>query len=117
MKCISYCDARERIDPLLPHSALSGYNSWSSRDQTAVESEPLKWKNCLQDLLRHQHGQEAFAKFLKSEYSGENLTFWLHIISIVLFTSASAPTFVPVSKNVSREGNLRNAANWTRIIS
>lgn len=78
MKCISYCDARERIDPLLPHSALSGYNSWSSRDQTAVESEPLKWKNCLQDLLRHQHGQEAFAKFLKSEYSGENLTFWLH---------------------------------------
>lgn len=54
-------------------------------------------------------------------YSGskrrDNLTFWLHIISIVLFTSASAPTFVPVSKNVSREGNLRNAANWTRIIS
>ena len=73
----SYCDARERIDPLLPQSALSGYNSWSSRDQTAIESEPLKWKNGLSDLLRHQHGQEAFAKFLKSEYSGENLTFWL----------------------------------------
>jgi len=75
---ISYCDARERIDPLLPHSALSGYNSWSSRDQSALESEPLKWKNGLADLLRNQTGQEAFAKFLKSEYSGENLTFWLH---------------------------------------
>ena len=43
-----------------------------------MESEPLKWKNGLADLLRHKNGQIAFEKFLKSEYSGENLTFWVH---------------------------------------
>ena len=31
----------------------------------------------LHELLRTNDGQDAFGRFLKSEYSGENLSFWL----------------------------------------
>lgn len=73
----SHCEARQRIDPMLPESTITGSNSWTSRDQSVSESEPLRWKHSLHDLLRSSDGEEAFAKFLRSEYSGENLTFWL----------------------------------------
>ena len=53
-------------------------NKKTIRDLTALECDPLKWKNGLSDLLADDRGQQAFAKFLKSEYSGENLSFWLH---------------------------------------
>ena len=43
-----------------------------------LECDVLKWRNGLSDLLTDEKGQQAFAKFLKSEYSGENLSFWLH---------------------------------------
>jgi len=74
----SYCDARQKLDPLLPQSALSGYGSWTSRSVEVLECDVLKWRNGLSDLLTDEKGQQAFAKFLKSEYSGENLSFWLH---------------------------------------
>ena len=73
----SYCEARQRLDPLLPQSQLSGYSSWTSRDNSALECDALKWGNGLSDLLADEKGQQAFAKFLKSEYSCENLSFWL----------------------------------------
>lgn len=66
------------MDPLLPQSALSGYGSWTSRSVEVLECDVLKWRNGLSDLLTDEKGQQAFAKFLKSEYSGENLSFWLH---------------------------------------
>ena len=75
---LSYCDARQKLDPLLPQSALSGYGSWTSRSVEVLECDVLKWRNGLSDLLTDEKGQQAFAKFLKSEYSGENLSFWLH---------------------------------------
>ena len=66
------------MDPLLPQSALSGYGSWTSRSVEVLECDVLKWRNGLSELLTDEKGQQAFAKFLKSEYSGENLSFWLH---------------------------------------
>ena len=66
---------------LINHSSGSLLNinlTKTIRDLTALECDPLKWKNGLSDLLADDRGQQAFAKFLKSEYSGENLSFWLH---------------------------------------
>ena len=74
---LSHCEIRQSNDPIMPLSAISGYQSWTTRDFTVTETGPLKWKYSLHDLLRSPAGERAFATFLKSEYSGENLTFWL----------------------------------------
>jgi len=74
---ISHCEARQRLDPMVPESTLTGFNTWNLRDQTVAESAPLRWKCSLHELLRSSDGEAAFAKFLQSEYSSENLSFWL----------------------------------------
>ncbi|XP_068605396.1 regulator of G-protein signaling 18 [Brachionichthys hirsutus] len=37
----------------------------------------LRWSNSFEELLKHSDGVEAFSRFLKSEFSEENIEFWL----------------------------------------
>ena len=53
--------------------------SEKSKENTTLETEPLRWANGLSDLVRSDTGKELFAKFLKTEFSAENLTVWLQI--------------------------------------
>ncbi|EMP39063.1 Regulator of G-protein signaling 4 [Chelonia mydas] len=39
--------------------------------------EVQKWVDCLENLLHHNSGLAAFRAFLKSEYSEENIEFWV----------------------------------------
>ena len=112
---LSYCDARQKLDPLLPQSALSGYGSWTSRSVEVLECDVLKWRNGLSDLLTDEKGQQAFAKFLKSEYSGENLSFWLHTRRYRRAPSKTQYTPMLVTKLLSYFVANSDIANWYLI--
>ncbi|XP_028834125.1 regulator of G-protein signaling 5b [Denticeps clupeoides] len=45
--------------------------------QMMASDEPLKWRESFQDLLSNKHGLCAFSAFLVSEYSAENMAFYL----------------------------------------
>ncbi|XP_026525072.1 regulator of G-protein signaling 1 [Notechis scutatus] len=49
----------------------------SSRDVTLSTKEVIQWSQSLEKLLATHRGQEAFREFLKSEFSDENIEFWL----------------------------------------
>ena len=65
---------------MFPGSNVNGSVTWSSRnDRTIEEMTPLRWKLSFVDLLRCPDGIKFFQKFLESEYSGENLKFWIAV--------------------------------------
>ncbi|KAF5898259.1 regulator of G-protein signaling 18-like isoform X2, partial [Clarias magur] len=37
----------------------------------------LRWSDSFEDLLAHPDGVEVFTQFLRSEFSEENIEFWL----------------------------------------
>nr|XP_033815800.1 regulator of G-protein signaling 4 [Geotrypetes seraphini] len=41
------------------------------------EEEVKKWAESLENLIHHESGLSAFKAFLKSEYSEENIEFWI----------------------------------------
>ncbi|XP_078263886.1 regulator of G-protein signaling 5-like [Rhinoraja longicauda] len=43
----------------------------------ASSEEAKKWRQSLDKMLSHKHGLAAFRTFLRSEYSEENIEFWL----------------------------------------
>lgn len=54
----------------------------SKKDQGAVcqrvsQEEVKKWAESLENLISHECGLAAFKAFLKSEYSEENIDFWV----------------------------------------
>ena len=76
----SHCEIRQKFDPMFPGSNVNGSVTWSSRnDRTIEEMTPLRWKLSFVDLLRCPEGIKFFQKFLESEYSGENLKFWIAV--------------------------------------
>lgn len=42
-----------------------------------TSEEALKWSESLEKLLLHKYGLEVFQAFLRTEFSEENLEFWL----------------------------------------
>ncbi|KAM3838838.1 LOW QUALITY PROTEIN: regulator of G-protein signaling 16-like [Vipera latastei] len=53
-----------------------GNFSWSAKQKYSLE-EALGWKESFDQLLRSRSGMAAFHGFLKTEFSEENLEFWL----------------------------------------
>ncbi|XP_039193049.1 regulator of G-protein signaling 16 [Crotalus tigris] len=53
-----------------------GNFSWSTKQKYSLE-EALGWKESFDQLLRSRSGMAAFHGFLKTEFSEENLEFWL----------------------------------------
>lgn len=48
-----------------------------SRDARVPPEEAKKWGESFDQLLSHRDGLEAFTRFLKNEFSEENIEFWI----------------------------------------
>ncbi|XP_004613937.2 regulator of G-protein signaling 4 [Sorex araneus] len=59
--------------PGAPH----GRKDRAARCQRATPEEVKRWAESLESLISHECGRAAFRAFLRSEYSEENLDFWL----------------------------------------
>ncbi|XP_051545316.1 regulator of G-protein signaling 3a isoform X2 [Myxocyprinus asiaticus] len=60
-----------------PGSTPSGKLDKSMRSIKPTPEEAMKWAESLDKLLIHKYGLAAFRAFLRTEFSEENLEFWL----------------------------------------
>ncbi|NXX93155.1 RGS1 protein, partial [Centropus bengalensis] len=69
-------DLKNYLRCMVPHieSAIKTFNS---RNVTLSAEEVIQWSQSLEKLLTSQSGQGIFWEFLKSEFSEENIEFWL----------------------------------------
>uniref|UniRef100_A0A674PDN2 Regulator of G protein signaling 6 n=1 Tax=Takifugu rubripes TaxID=31033 RepID=A0A674PDN2_TAKRU len=83
---ISYTEQYIEYDPFVTTPELS--NPWLSDDPSLWDLEASKepsqqrvkkWGFSLEEALKDPAGQELFLKFLESEFSSENLRFWLAV--------------------------------------
>ncbi|XP_053553745.1 regulator of G-protein signaling 6 [Bombina bombina] len=83
---IAYSEQYTEYDPFLTPADPS--NPWISDDATfwdlEVSKEPSqqrvkRWGFCLDEVLKDPVGREQFLRFLESEFSSENLRFWLAV--------------------------------------
>ncbi|OCT83049.1 hypothetical protein XELAEV_18025586mg [Xenopus laevis] len=74
-------DRRNRDSRLQKAESHENIFSDKSENFTCITSvspeEAVKWGESFDKLLSHKDGIEAFKKFLKMEFSDENLEFWL----------------------------------------
>ncbi|XP_022364487.1 regulator of G-protein signaling 1 isoform X2 [Enhydra lutris kenyoni] len=68
-------DVKAYLRSMIPHLE-SGIKPSKSKDILSV-NEVMQWSQSLEKLLANQIGQDVFGNFLKSEFSEENLEFWL----------------------------------------
>ncbi|EDL39503.1 regulator of G-protein signaling 1 [Mus musculus] len=68
-------DVKTYLRSMIPHLE-SGMKSAKSKDILSAE-EVMQWSQSLEKLLANQTGQNVFGRFLKSEFSEENIEFWL----------------------------------------
>ncbi|XP_033863112.1 regulator of G-protein signaling 5-like [Acipenser ruthenus] len=57
-------------------SSNPGHSSKADKLRPSLQ-EALKWRETFDKLLTNKHGLAAFRAFLKSEFSEENIEFWL----------------------------------------
>ncbi|KAI3364156.1 hypothetical protein L3Q82_010973 [Scortum barcoo] len=83
---ISYTEQYMEYDPFV--TAPEPSNPWTSDDPSLWDLEASKepsqqrvkkWGFSLEEALKDPAGQELFLKFLESEFSSENLRFWLAV--------------------------------------
>ncbi|XP_028252929.1 regulator of G-protein signaling 6-like [Parambassis ranga] len=83
---ITYTEQYMEYDPFL--TAPEPSNPWTSDDPSLWDLEASKepsqqrvkkWGFSLEEALKDPAGQELFLKFLESEFSSENLRFWLAV--------------------------------------
>ncbi|XP_070301297.1 regulator of G-protein signaling 6-like [Salvelinus sp. IW2-2015] len=83
---MSYTEQFMVYDPLA--STIEPSNPWISDDMTFWDLEASrdpsqhrvkKWGFSLEEALKDPAGRDAFLKFLESEFSSENLRFWLAV--------------------------------------
>uniref|UniRef100_A0A8C5XT55 Regulator of G-protein signaling 1 n=1 Tax=Microcebus murinus TaxID=30608 RepID=A0A8C5XT55_MICMU len=68
-------DMKAYLRSMIPHLE-SGMKSSKSRNILSAD-EVIQWSQSLEKLLANQTGQDVFGNFLKSEFSEENIEFWL----------------------------------------
>uniref|UniRef100_A0A8C9AQC5 Regulator of G-protein signaling 1 n=1 Tax=Prolemur simus TaxID=1328070 RepID=A0A8C9AQC5_PROSS len=68
-------DMKAYLRSMIPHLE-SRMKSSKSRDILSAD-EVMQWSQSLEKLLANQTGQDVFGSFLKSEFSEENIEFWL----------------------------------------
>ncbi|KAM9542860.1 regulator of G-protein signaling 1 [Guaruba guarouba] len=69
-------DLKNYLKSMVPHIE-SGIKTSSSRNVMLSAEEVIQWSQSLEKLLASQSGQSVFREFLKSEFSEENIEFWL----------------------------------------
>ncbi|XP_019953217.1 regulator of G-protein signaling 6-like [Paralichthys olivaceus] len=83
---ITYTEQYMEYDPFV--TATEPSNPWTSDDPSSWDLEASKepsqprvkkWGFSLEEALKDPAGQELFLKFLESEFSSENLRFWLAV--------------------------------------
>ncbi|XP_029449883.1 regulator of G-protein signaling 7 isoform X3 [Rhinatrema bivittatum] len=83
---LAYTEQYVEYDPFLLPPDPS--NPWMSDDTTFWELEASKepgqqrvkrWGFCMDEVLKDPVGKEQFLKFLESEFSSENLRFWMAV--------------------------------------
>ncbi|XP_068609535.1 regulator of G-protein signaling 6-like [Brachionichthys hirsutus] len=83
---MSYTEQYTEYDPFV--TAPEPANPWASDDPSLWDLEASKepsqqrvkkWGFSLEEALKDPAGQELFLKFLESEFSSENLRFWLAV--------------------------------------
>ncbi|CAC5407441.1 unnamed protein product [Mytilus coruscus] len=62
---------RQNTDSVVDHESSFPFFNTTTYDQA------LQWSKSLEDLLRDKNGVELFLLFLRSEFSEENLEFWI----------------------------------------
>ncbi|XP_066537178.1 regulator of G-protein signaling 18 [Hoplias malabaricus] len=74
-------DKKSRLSLLLAksgsHENVSPEKKPSAKSNNVPPEEALRWSDSFEDLLGHPDGVEAFTKFLRTEFSEENIEFWL----------------------------------------
>ncbi|KAF6293643.1 regulator of G protein signaling 4 [Rhinolophus ferrumequinum] len=76
-------DVKHRLGSLLHKSHSCEHNAVHSKKDKGVvcqrvsQEEVKKWAESLENLISHECGLAAFKAFLKSEYSEENIDFWV----------------------------------------
>ncbi|XP_011788727.1 PREDICTED: regulator of G-protein signaling 4 [Colobus angolensis palliatus] len=76
-------DMKHRLGFLLQKSDSCEHNSSHNKKDKVVicqrvsQEEVKKWAESLENLISHECGLAAFKAFLKSEYSEENIDFWI----------------------------------------
>ncbi|XP_065792786.1 regulator of G-protein signaling 1 isoform X1 [Muntiacus reevesi] len=68
-------DVKAYLRSMIPHLE-SGMKPSKSKDLLSAD-EVKQWSESLEKLLANQTGQDVFGNFLKSEFSEENIEFWL----------------------------------------
>ncbi|XP_076828482.1 regulator of G-protein signaling 18 [Brachyhypopomus gauderio] len=74
-------DRRGRLSLLLAKSG--SHENVSPEKKTPAKGNPvppdvaLRWSDSFEELLGHPDGLEAFTRFLRTEFSEENIEFWL----------------------------------------
>ncbi|XP_030063226.1 regulator of G-protein signaling 1 [Microcaecilia unicolor] len=68
-------DLKTYLKSMLPH--LESSTKSASKHNKLSPEEVAEWSLSLDKLLAGQTGQAAFSEFLKSEFSEENIEFWL----------------------------------------
>uniref|UniRef100_A0A8C8S0T6 Regulator of G-protein signaling 1 n=1 Tax=Pelusios castaneus TaxID=367368 RepID=A0A8C8S0T6_9SAUR len=69
-------DLKSYLKSMVPHLE-SSIKSSNSGNMMPSAAEVMEWSQSLEKLLANQSGQGAFREFLKSEFSEENIEFWL----------------------------------------
>uniref|UniRef100_A0A4W3J721 Regulator of G protein signaling 7a n=1 Tax=Callorhinchus milii TaxID=7868 RepID=A0A4W3J721_CALMI len=86
---IGYTEQYMEFDPFLVTPEPS--NPWMSDDISFWELEASKepytqrvkrWGFCIDEVLKDPVGREQFLKFVESEFSSENLRFWLAVLDL-----------------------------------
>ncbi|XP_032759088.1 regulator of G-protein signaling 3 isoform X11 [Rattus norvegicus] len=60
-----------------PGAQPAGKADKTTKSFKPTSEEALKWSESLEKLLLHKYGLEVFQAFLRTEFSEENLEFWL----------------------------------------
>ncbi|KAM5294322.1 regulator of G-protein signaling 4 [Glossophaga mutica] len=100
-------DVKHRLGALLQKSGSCDHGaSRGRRDKLVVcqrvsQEEVKKWAESLENLINHECGLAAFRAFLRSEYSEENIDFWVSCEEYKRITSPSQLS--PKAKEIYEE--------------
>uniref|UniRef100_A0ACB8F346 Uncharacterized protein n=2 Tax=Sphaerodactylus townsendi TaxID=933632 RepID=A0ACB8F346_9SAUR len=76
-KKISGTELKNFLMSVVPQIEPAVINNPNSKPEKLSAKEVKQWSQSLAMLLSTQGGQDAFREFLKSEFSDENIDFWL----------------------------------------
>ncbi|XP_020318865.1 regulator of G-protein signaling 8 [Oncorhynchus kisutch] len=74
-------DKKSRLSLLLTksgsHENISPEKKTATTNNNISPEAALRWRDSFEDLIRHSDGVESFSQFLRTEFSEENIEFWL----------------------------------------